>query len=165
MNEYRRLRKVRADTSGAEQAILYDVGKLGHFVGDGSQPLHTTVNYNGWVETANPEKFSRLPGIHSRFETEFAHDNLEAQDVRPLIPAVRVRNSPFQDFLEYLQTSHARVAQVYRFDKRGAFVGRGTAASREFTAERLAAGATMLRDMIYTAWLDSAKMSQDPGGL
>ena len=39
---------------------------------------------------------------------------------------------------------------------------RSTAAERQhrarFTAERLAAGATMLRDMIYTAWLDSAQL-------
>jgi dihydroorotate dehydrogenase len=41
-------------------------------------------------------------------------------------------------------------------------VGAGTAESREFTAERLAAGASMLRDMIYTAWLESGKPVADP---
>jgi hypothetical protein len=41
-------------------------------------------------------------------------------------------------------------------------VGAGTAESREFTAERLAAGASMLRDMIYTAWVESAKPVVDP---
>jgi len=41
-------------------------------------------------------------------------------------------------------------------------VGSGTAESREFTAERLAAGASMLRDMIYSAWLESAKPVNDP---
>ncbi|MGB6934826.1 MAG: nuclease, partial [Acidobacteriaceae bacterium] len=148
----------------AEQAILYDMGCLGHFVGDGSQPLHTTVNYNGWVEAENPEHFSRQRGIHSRFETEFVHDNLQARDVAPLIPMARALNDPFQDFLLYLRASHAQVAQVYRFDRQGAFDGRGTAGSRTFTAERLAAGATMLRDMIYTAWLDSAQLKPGASG-
>ena len=41
-------------------------------------------------------------------------------------------------------------------------MGAGTAESREFTAARLAAGASMLRDMIYTAWLESAIPVSDP---
>ena len=68
--------------------------------------------------------------------------------------------TPFQDFLLYLQTTHRQVAQVYRFGSRvGSTVV--VAASRSFTAERLAAGATMLRDMIYTAWLESAQTAPD----
>ena len=165
MGDYRRLRRAHADTYGAEQAILYDIGCLGHYVGDGSQPLHTTINYNGWVEEENPEKFSRRHGIHNRFETGFVHDNMEARDVSPLIPTARTLNAPFQDFLSYLRTSHAQVAQVYRFDKQGAFDRHGTAASRTFTAERLAAGATMLQDMVYTAWLDSGELRTGPEGL
>jgi len=113
----------------------------------------------------NPEKFSRQRGIHSRFETEFVHDNLRVRDVAPLIPTARVLDAPFQVFLLYLRTTHTQVAQVYRFDKRGGFDGHGSAASRSFTEERLAAGATMLRDMIYTAWLDSARTKLDSGGL
>jgi hypothetical protein len=165
MGDYRRLQEARAETYGAEQAILYDIGCLGHFVGDGSQPLHTTINYNGWVTTDNPEAFTRHHGIHSQFETDFVSANLRARDVASLIPAARVLDAPFQDFLLYLLTTHAQVAQVYRFDKQGGFDGHGSAASRSFTAERLAAGATMLRDMIYTAWIDSARTKPDSGGL
>ncbi len=165
MGEFRRLQWGHAEPYGAQLAILYDIGCLGHYVGDGSQPLHTTINYNGWVETENPEHFSRKSGIHSRFETEFVHDNIQARDVAPLIPTARIVQAPFQDFLQYLRNSHAQVAQVYRFDKRGDFDGRGTAASRTFSAERLAAGATMLRDMIYTAWVDSARTQPGIGGL
>jgi hypothetical protein len=51
---------------------------------------------------------------------------------------------------------------VYQLEKAGGFVGAGTGESREFTAERLAAGASMLRDMIYTAWLESAQPVPDP---
>lgn len=165
MRDYRMLQRARADTYGAERVILYDIGLLGHFVGDGSQPLHTTINYNGWVESENPERFSRQRGIHSRFETEFVHDNLRARDVQLLVPTARPLNTPFEDFVRYLRTSHALVDQVYRFDKKGAFNGRGTVASRTFTAERLAAGATMLRDMIYTAWLNSGEQRPGPEGL
>jgi len=51
---------------------------------------------------------------------------------------------------------------VYQLEKAGGFVGAGSAESRDFTAERLAAGASMLRDMIYTAWIESAKPVPDP---
>lgn len=161
MRDYRMLRADHQDTLGVELAILYDIGCLGHYVADGSQPLHTTINYNGWVESKNPEDFSRQPGIHSQFETEFVHDNLHVDDVQPLIPPARVLEMPFQEFLFYLQTTHRQVAQVYRIEKQGGFDGHGSAASRSFTAERLAAGTTMLRDMIYTAWVESAQSVRD----
>ncbi len=161
MRDYRILHADRQDTLGVELAILYDIGCLGHYVADGSQPLHTTINYNGWVESKNPEGFTRQHGIHSQFETEFVHNNLNAQDIQPLIPAARVLQMPFQECLFYLQTTHRQVAQVYRFEKRGGFEGHGSAASRSFTAERLAAGVTMLRDMIYTAWVESAQSVTD----
>jgi hypothetical protein len=157
MHQFRMLQAAGEDTYGAEQAILYDAGCLGHFVGDGSQPLHTTINYNGWVESNNPEHFTRRRGIHSQFETDFVQENLRAQNVLPLIPTARILEDPFRDFVRYLRTTHLQVAQVYRFEKHGGFEGRGSAASRNFAAERLAAGATMLRDMIYTAWVDSAQ--------
>jgi hypothetical protein len=51
---------------------------------------------------------------------------------------------------------------VYQLEKAGGFAGAGSAESREFTADRLAAGASMLRDMIYTAWVDSAQPVVDP---
>ena len=47
-------------------------------------------------------------------------------------------------------------------DKAGGFRKAGTAESRGFTEERLAAGASMLRDMIWTAWLESAKPAPAP---
>ncbi len=161
MRDYRVLQTAHQDSYGAQQAVLYDIGCLGHYVADGSQPLHTTVNYNGWVESKNPEDFTRRHGIHSQFETEFVHDNFHARDIQPLIPTPRILDAPFQDFLLYLRTTHQQVAQVYRFEKQGGFDGNGSAASRSFTAERLAAGATMLRDMIYTAWIDSARTMPD----
>jgi hypothetical protein len=54
------------------------------------------------------------------------------------------------------------VEEVYQLEKEGGFVGAGSPASRDFTAARLAAGASMLRDMILTAWVESAKPVPDP---
>ncbi len=54
------------------------------------------------------------------------------------------------------------VEKVYQLDKVGGFIGAGTPESRAFTAARLDAGASMLRDMIYTAWIDSTQPVPDP---
>jgi hypothetical protein len=49
------------------------------------------------------------------------------------------------------------VERVYQLEKAQGFDGAATAESRQFTAARLAAGASELRDMIVTAWRESAK--------
>jgi dihydroorotate dehydrogenase len=62
----------------------------------------------------------------------------------------------------YLRQTATHVERVYQLEKAGGFRGAGTAESLEFTAERMAAGASMLRDMIYTAWLESGIPVADP---
>jgi hypothetical protein len=157
MREYRDIHSGHGDTHGIGIAILYDIGVLGHYIADGSQPLHTTINYDGWVEAQNPEHFSRRHGIHRRFETTFVDRNIDAADVRPLVPRkARILDSPFQNFVSYLRASHAQVQELYRLDRSGGFRGHGTARSRTFTETRIAAGAAMLRDAIATAWIESA---------
>ena len=47
--------------------------------------------------------------------------------------------------------------QIYRWDHEAAFgEGKEPAAAKPFTIARLAEGATMLRDLWYTAWVRSA---------
>ena len=46
--------------------------------------------------------------------------------------------------------------KTYQLEKAGGFTNAGTPEGKTFTEERLAAGATELRDMIYTAWVKSA---------
>lgn len=73
------------------------------------------------------------------------------------VPADPAAGSIFDSYVAYLRHSATEIDEVYTFDKAGAFAGAGTAESRDFTAARLAAGASELRDLIYTAWLESAK--------
>ena len=46
--------------------------------------------------------------------------------------------------------------EVYRLDLRGAFKKADDPAARELTHRRLASGAVFLRDLAYTAWIESA---------
>ncbi len=46
--EYRTLKMENKSTIGVEQNIAFYAAWLGHYVGDISNPLHTTIQYNGW---------------------------------------------------------------------------------------------------------------------
>jgi hypothetical protein len=162
LREYRRLAASKQDTRPVEQAILFYAGWLGHYVGDGSQPLHTTIQFNGWTGP-NPNGYTTGHTIHWQFEGPFVEANIHEAEVRAkMTPVKAIDGDLFDAYVAYLRNTKTYVEKVYQLDKVGGFVGEGTAESREFTAERLAAGASMLRDMIYTAWLESAKPVNDP---
>lgn len=162
MRQYRDMQANHDDTKQVEQAIIFYCGWLGHYVGDGSQPLHTTVQYNGWTGP-NPNGYTTDHKIHWQFEGPFVGANIHAADVEPHMTQVKaIDGDLFDAYLAYLRHSATYVEKVYQLEKAGGFVGAGTADSRDFTAERIAAGASMLRDMIYSAWLDSAQPVADP---
>lgn len=156
MREYRYLTAHNQDTKPVEDAIIFYAGWLGHYVGDGSQPLHVTVQYNGWTGP-NPNGYTTSHQIHYQFESAFVTDNLAALDVKSKITPVKaIDGDLFDAYMAYLRHTATTVEKLYQLDKVGGFTGAGTPESRAFVADRLAAGANMLRDMIYTAWLRSA---------
>lgn len=156
MRDYRNAVKNHENRKPIEAEVVFLAGFLGHYVGDGSQPLHTTVNYNGWT-TANPNGYSNDHKIHARFEGDYVHDNVKTSDVAPLVSGKPlVMQDVFTEFLGYLRHSNSMVEKLYQLDKTGAFAGGGTPEGKAFVEEQIAAGASELRDMIYTAWVKSA---------
>jgi hypothetical protein len=159
--EYRQLSANHQDTQPVEDAVLFYAGWLGHYVGDASQPLHTTVQYNGWTGP-NPNGYTTEHKIHWQFEGPFVAANLHAAEVQPLMTPLHVIDGDmFDNYMAYIRHTATYMEKVYQLEKAGGFVGAGTPESRQFTADRLAAGASMLRDMIYTAWVDSAQPVPD----
>ena len=147
----------REDRIRREALILRDMGYLGHYVGDGAQPHHTTIHYNGWNrDTPNPEGFTTSRQTHGAFEGAFtarvarldaveaamAAPQLDGFDLRARVPA-------------YLKTTLAEVTPFYRLEKAGAFRDAEPRAGT-FVINRLAAGASELRDLFILAWRDSA---------
>ncbi len=150
------------DTKPVEAAIIFYAGWLGHYVGDGSQPLHVTIQYNGWTGP-NPNGYTTGHQIHHQFEGPFVAANIHPSDIKAkMTPPTVIQGDMFDAYVAYLRHTATYVEKVYQLEKAGAFVGAGTQESRDFTAARLAAGASMLRDMIYTAWIDSAQPVPDP---
>ena len=147
----------RTDRERREALILRDAGVLGHYVGDGAQPHHTTIHYNGWNrDTPNPEGFTAARTTHQNFEGDFTArvarlDAVEAAMTAPSLDGFDLKPR----VVAYLKTTLAEVTPFYRLEKAGGFQEtneRGAA----FVTARLAAGASELRYLITLAWRDSA---------
>jgi len=153
--EYRQRQAAHQPTRAVEQAIIFYAGWLGHYVGDGSQPLHTTIQYNGWVGE-NPNGYSTEHKIHAQFETAYVAANITAKDFEGLVKTPQRLDHPFTDYVAYLRQSNTLVENVYAMEKAGGFTGKGSPAAFDFTTHRLAAASQMLLNLWYTAWLESA---------
>ena len=156
--DYRAALKSKEDLKPIEAEILFYAGWLGHYVGDGAQPMHTSIHINGWVGP-NPHGYITQHEFHWAFENDFVSAAIKSTDVAPLVAASKpeaLQGDIFDDYMAYLRHSNTHIEKLYQLQKTGALTGKGTAESRAFTTERLAAGAIELRNMIYTAWLRSA---------
>jgi hypothetical protein len=145
-----------------ESRIVNDAGILGHYVADGSNPHHTTVNFDGWVGD-NPKGYVTAHGFHARFESIYVQTHFVPGD-----PAMRVTDPPrvFDSLrpaiLAYLRETNALVPRLYDLEKAAPFDSATTDAEhKRFTAERLVAGARMLRDLWWTAWVTSGAQGVD----
>jgi hypothetical protein len=161
--EYRHLREVHQPTPPMEHAIVFYAGWLGHYVADGSQPLHTTIHYNGWVGP-NPKGYTTEHGIHAKFESTYVAQNITAKDFAKFVHTPERLANPFADYINYLRDSNRQVENVYAIEKAGGFNGKGSPEAFDFTTHRLAAGSQMLLDLWYTAWLDSAISAESAPG-
>ncbi len=162
LREYRALSAAGKSTREVEVAAIFYAGWLGHYVGDASQPLHTTIQYNGWTGP-NPNGYTTDHQIHWQFEGPFVAANEHEADVRAKMTEPKaIDGDIFDNYVKYLRQTNTYVEKVYQLEKAGGFVGAGSAESRAFTATRLADGASMLRDMILSAWVDSAQPVADP---
>jgi len=162
---FRQWRGAPNDTERAwiEARILNDAGILGHFVADASNPAHTTIHYNGWVGE-NPNGYAIDTRFHGRFESAFVQSRVKLVDVLPAVAArPRVFESLRPAIIEYFMQTHAQVERLYQLDKASPFTGGNTTpANKAFAVERLAAGASTLRDLWWTAWVTSAPEASEP---
>ncbi len=143
-----------------ESRIINDAGILGHYVADGSNPAHTSIHFNGWAG-ANPNGYASDNRFHGRFESAFVQANVKLSDISVRITAEPQFFSSLRPaIVEYFLQTHAQVERMYQLDKAAPFdASNSTPANKEFAVARLAAGATMLRDLWWSAWQSSADVS------
>ncbi len=156
-----------ADAKRREAYILTNIGFLSHYVGDGSQPLHVTLHFNGWGDYPNPDGFT-TDKIHSKFEGEFVVKNVKLDDITAALPKTHIYDCPDaadcaafsveKETPRYLALTASQVRPLYQLWKEGAFAG-ADPRGKAFVVARIAAGAAELRDMIALAWYDSARLT------
>jgi hypothetical protein len=154
--EYRKAQKEGRPTADAERNITYYAGWLGHYVGDGANPLHTTKNYNGWTD-ANPNGYTTEHDIHWKMEGPIIGRIMQGGvKFDDLVGAPKKLDKPFEDYVAYLRESQTKVEEVYKLEKACGFEGKASPEAREFLRQQLGRGAQMLLNLWYTAWIESA---------
>jgi hypothetical protein len=142
-----------------EQRVINDAGILGHYVADGANPHHTTIHFNGWdAGTSNPQGYTTDRTFHRRFESDFVSAHITVDDlIATHIPAAAELKDVRAAVIAYIRRSNGLVRSLYELEKKERFSATTTSAPhKQFTVDRLAAGAAMLRDVWYTAWRNSA---------
>lgn len=138
----------------ARANVIHHMGALSHFVGDLSQPLHTTIHHHGWIGE-NPRGYTRDRGIHAFIDSGVVrlHDITE-DDVRKGLAPATIGNprDPWRDGLAYVSRSYALVEPLYALHVSGELEREQ---GKEFIVLRLADAASMLGAMYRSAWTAS----------
>jgi hypothetical protein len=147
-----------ADRQRRERLLIRDLGVWSHYIGDASQPLHVSVHFNGWGSFPNPRSFTTSKSLHAHFEGAFVRQNQDRAAVKRAVTPYRPCECSIQDRARALiLDSQANVVPLYEMEQRLGF-SKNNPEGVAFTTARLAAGASVLRDMIVDAWRASANV-------
>ena len=143
----------------AEREIVETAGLLAHYVADAAQPLHATAHFNGWADADNPHGYTNDCDMHARFETWFVNRAATTNEVIAKVAAPKSVSDAFTTAVAFVRESNSRVEDVYDLDKKGGFdpMKPVRADAKAFTIARLAEGASLLRDLWWSAWRNSAQ--------
>jgi hypothetical protein len=142
-----------------KQKILLYASDLAHYVGDGHQPLHATVNYNG--------QLTDQKGVHFRYEIEMLDNYL------PVIEKSYEYHTPYYltsipDYIfDYIVEANDYVETILFADN---FASKKTDGkfdkeyyrlfwfkTKYVTQNEINAAALSLSSLIYSAWVDAGK--------
>jgi hypothetical protein len=150
-----------AEIKNAQENVIYVMGVMGHYVGDGSQPLHTTVQFNGWVG-ANPHGYTTNHTFHPWIDGGYfrAIGGLKLETmIGKIHPAASVGDPAqpdgmFRAVVSYLVEQNKLVEPLYQLEKDGKLSGEGEKglAGKDFLEGQLVKASQMLGDIWLTAW-------------
>ncbi len=149
------------EIANARQDIVYVMGVMGHFVGDASQPLHTTMHHHGWVGD-NPNHYIRSFGFHAWIDGGFFRttggldEKKLAGKIQPakLISTAAKPDGIFHAAVNFIVAQNRLVEPLYRLDRDGKLSdqeNRG-AEGRAFLEAQLVKSGQLLGDLWLTAW-------------
>jgi hypothetical protein len=138
------------------------MGVMGHFVGDGSQPLHTTKHHHCWVGD-NPNHYSTNYSIHSWIDGGYIQQfGVDPATLRARLRPARVltrdsgasSTNVFPAVMGYLREQFKEVEPLYRLEKAGKLSGRREKSDEgyNFITGQMLRASQMLGDLWLTAW-------------
>jgi hypothetical protein len=152
------------EIANAQANVVYVMGVMGHFVGDGSQPLHTTMHFNGWMGD-NPHGYTTSLKFHAWIDGGYFRQTggINVGKLAGKIhPAERIKNAGqpdgmFRDAVSYIVEQNKSVGPLYELEKEGKLTGEGDKGleGRPFLDGQLVKAGQMLGDIWYTAWLEA----------
>jgi hypothetical protein len=152
------------EIANAEADCIYVMGVMGHYVGDGSQPLHTTKHYNRWGGD-NPKGYTTQPTFHVWIDGGYPKKtgglNVDAL-IGKIHPAEKIASADapdgmFRDVVAYLVEQNKLVEPLYEMDKDGRLSGDGEKGrqGRPFLEDQIVKAGQMLGNLWLTAWLEA----------
>ncbi len=153
-----------AEIANARDNVIYVMGVMGHYVGDGFQPLHTTVHFNGWVGD-NPHGYTTEHTFHSWIDGGYFRAtgglNLETMTGK-IRPAERVGDPAqpdgmFRTVVRCLVAQNQLVEPLYQLQKDGRLFGKDEIGTegRVFLDGQIVKAGQMLGDIWFTAWQEA----------
>jgi hypothetical protein len=151
--------KTPEDRESARANAVYVAGVMGHYVGDGSQPMHMSIQYNGWLDASpNPKNFTKDRGFHSRYEGAYVNAAIDITAVQPKMKSLQRLSNVWDSVKQYLTLAFGDLESAYELEKTGEFnPGQPRPKGTDFIAAELARAGTMLGNLWYTAWLESGE--------
>ena len=152
------------EIANAQADCIYVMGVMGHYVGDGSQPLHTTVHFNGWIGD-NPKGYTTKQSFHAWIDGGYFKKTggIKVETlVGKIQPAKRIAGADqpdgmFKAAVDYLVEQNKLVEPLYELEKNGQLSGEGDKGMDgvPFLDGQLVKAGQMLGNIWLTAWLDA----------
>lgn len=152
------------EIANAQQNILYVMGVMGHYVGDASQPLHSTIHHHGWVGD-NPNHYATNGSFHSWIDGGFFR-KVGGSDLKGMQGKLRPAQAAsindrtakpeemFQVAMFFIVEQHKFLEPLYQLEKDGKLSGEGEKGTegKVFLEGQLIKAGQMLGDIWYSAW-------------
>jgi hypothetical protein len=150
---------IKAFKENNKDNILLYTSDLGHYVGDGHQPMHTMLNYNG--------QLTGQKGVHARYEIKMVDKYINEIDSSITEADVKKVDDPFQFIFNYIDNANSVQSVLLNADITANKMA-GSNDNDEYlrlmwfktkyvTEMQFQTAVSDLASLIYTAWIEAGK--------
>ncbi|MDR3611056.1 MAG: hypothetical protein P4L27_10875 [Ignavibacteriaceae bacterium] len=150
---------IQAFKDKKKDAVLLYTSDLGHYVGDGHQPMHTMLNYNG--------QLTNQKGVHARYEIKMVDKYIKEIEASITKADVKKINDPFQYIFDYIANANSVQpvlldADLYAAKSAGSndndeYLRLMWFKTRYVTEIQFNTAVTDFASLIYSAWIEAGK--------